>query len=181
MANKSSGGTQAGDEPANASLFTEVKSYLLKVKGIGNAEALSFLNRAEQTMKALKTRVVMKNEKINASQMMNKMAETIQKISQKMDKLKKKNSIFMNSMKKSFVEMAHNFKTTSAFASQKTNELKQTLNIKMTTIRINSDVDKKMLAEKSTRDLMNQIIINCQKQGGRRCLKTASDFHVFTK
>ena len=42
------------------------------------------------------------------------------------------------------------------------NELKQTLNVKTTTIRINSDADKKMLVEKLTRDLMNWITVNCK-------------------
>ena len=90
MANTSSGGTQAGDKPANTSLSIEIRSYLLKVRSIENAETLSLLRRAEQAMKALKTRVVTKNRDADASQMMNKMAETMQKISQKMNNLKKK-------------------------------------------------------------------------------------------
>ena len=65
-------------------------------------------------------------------------------------------------MKKNFVEMMHNFNVTFAFASQKMNKLKQTLNIKMMTMRINSDADKKIFVEKLTHDLMNQITINCQ-------------------
>ena len=91
--------------------------------------------------------------------MMNKMAETMQKISQKMNNLKKKNSNFV---KKKFAEMTHNCNAASASASQKMNKLKQTLNVKIMTIRINSDADKKILAEKSTRDLMNQIAVNCR-------------------
>ena len=51
--------------------------------------------------------------------------------------------------------MTRNSNAASASASQKTNELRQTLNIKMTTMRINSDVDKKLFIEKSTCDLMN--------------------------
>ena len=43
-------------------------------------------------MKTLKTRVVMKNKNINASQIMNKMTKTMQKISQKMNDFQKKNS-----------------------------------------------------------------------------------------
>ena len=159
MANTSSGGTQAGDKPANTSLSMEIRNYLLKVKNIENAKTLSLLKRAKQVMRTLKTRVVMKNENADASQMMNKMAETMQKISQKMDNLKKKNS---NITKKIFAEMAHNFNTASVSTSQKINKLKQTLNIKMMTMRINSDVDKKMFVEKPTCDLMNQITINCQ-------------------
>ena len=58
-------------------------------------------------------------------------------------------------MKKNFVETARNFNAASAFALQKINELKQTLNIKITTMRINSDADKKMFAEKPTHDLIN--------------------------
>ena len=119
MANTSSGGTQAGDKPANTSLSMEIRSYLLKVRNIGNAKTLSLLKRAKQTMKMLKTRIAMKNENANASQMMNKMAEIMQKISQKMDNLKKKNS---NIMKKYFVEMARNFNAASASASQKMNK-----------------------------------------------------------
>ena len=51
--------------------------------------------------------------------------------------------------------MARDFNTAFASTLQKINKLKQMLNAKMTTIRINSDVDKKMFVEKSTRDLMN--------------------------
>ena len=90
MANTSGGGTQAGDKPANTSLSTEIRSYLLKVRDIGNAKTLNLLKRAKQAMKALKTRVVMKNKNVNALQIINKMAEIMQKISQKMDNLKKK-------------------------------------------------------------------------------------------
>ena len=90
MANTSSGGTQAGYKLAITSLSTEIRSYLLKVKNIENAQTLSLLKRTEQTMKTLKTRVVMKNENVNALQIMNKMTKTMQKISQKMDNLKKK-------------------------------------------------------------------------------------------
>ena len=80
----------------------------------------------------------------------------MQKISQKMDNLKKKNS---NITKKSFVETAHNFNVAFAFASQKTNKLKQMLNIKMMMMRINSDVDKKIFIKKSTQNLINQIAV----------------------
>ena len=121
MANTSSGGTQAGDKPANTSFLMKIRSYLLKVGGIENAKTLNLFKRAEQAMKTLKTRVVTKNEDANASQMMNKMAEIMQKISQKMDNLKKKNS---NITKKSFAETTRNFNTAFAFASQKINELK---------------------------------------------------------
>ena len=89
MANTSSGGTQTGDKPANTSLSTEIKSYLLKVRNIENAKTLNLLKRTKQTMKTLKTCVVIKNKNVNASQMMNKMTETMQKISQKMNNLKK--------------------------------------------------------------------------------------------
>ena len=51
--------------------------------------------------------------------------------------------------------MMRNFNATSASTSQKTNESKQILNVKMMTIRINSDVDKKMFVKKLTYDLMN--------------------------
>ena len=152
MANTSSGGTQAGDKPVNISLLMEIRSYLLKMRSIENAKTLSLLKRAKQAMKTLKTRVVMKNKNVNASQMMNKMAKTMQKINQKMDNLKKKNS---NIMKKKFSKMTRNFKIAFAFASQKMNKLKQTLNIKTTTVRIDSDVDKKMFVEELTHDLMN--------------------------
>ena len=133
MANTSSGGTQAGDKPANTSLSMEIRSYLLKVKSIENAKTLSLLKRAKQAMKTLKTRVATKNGDVNASQMMNKMAEAMQKISQKMDNLKKKN---LNIMKKNFVEMMRNFNAASASASQKMDESKQTLNVRMMTVRI---------------------------------------------
>ena len=54
-------------------------------------EAQSVENRpVRQAMKALEARVVTKSGDADASQMMNKMAETMQKISQKMDNLKKK-------------------------------------------------------------------------------------------
>ena len=152
MADTSSGGTQAADKPANTSLSMEIKSFLLKVKNIENAETLSLLKRANQTTKTLNTRVVTKNKNANASQMMNKMTKTMQKISQKMDNLKKKNS---NITKKNFVEMTRNFNAAFAFASQKINESKQILNVKTTTMRINSEINKKMLAEKPTCDLMN--------------------------
>ena len=121
MANRSSGGTQTGDKPANTSLSTEIRSYLLKVRGIGNAKTLNLLKRAKQTMKTLKTCVVTKNKNIDASQIMNKMTEIMQKISQKMNNLKKKN---LNITKISFVEMTRNFNTASAPTSQKINELK---------------------------------------------------------
>ena len=101
----------------------------------------------------------MKNENVDALQIISKMAETMQKISQKIDNLNKKNS---NITKKNFAEIARNFNATSAPASQKTDESKQTLNAKMTTMRIKSDADKKMFVEKPTRDLMNQITVNCQ-------------------
>ena len=87
------------------------------------------------------------------------MTETMQKINQKMDNLKKKNS---NIMKKKFVEMTHNFNATFTSASQKMNKSKQILNTKMMTMRINSDVDKKMFIKKSIHDLMNRIAVNCQ-------------------
>ena len=90
MANTSSGGTQAGDKPANTSLSTEIRNYLLKMKSIENAETLNLLKRAKQVMKTLKTRVVMKNKNVNVSQIMNKMTKTMQKTSQKMNNLKKK-------------------------------------------------------------------------------------------
>ena len=90
MANTSSGGTQAGDKPANTSLSTEIRNYLLKVRDIENAETLNLLKRAKQTMRTLKTRVVMKNKNTDASQMMNKMTGIMQKISQKVDNLEKK-------------------------------------------------------------------------------------------
>ena len=133
MANTSSGGTQAGDKPANTSLSMEIRSYLLKVKSIENAKTLSLLKRAKQAMKTLKTRVATKNGDVNASQMMNKMAEAMQKISQKMDNLKKKN---LNIMIINFVEMMRNFNAASASASQKMDESKQTLNVRMMTVRI---------------------------------------------
>ena len=87
------------------------------------------------------------------------MTKNMQKINQKMDNLKKKNS---NITKKFFVEMTHNFNATFVFTSQKMNKLKQILNIKMMMMRINSDVDKKMFIKKSTYDLMNQITVNFQ-------------------
>ena len=133
------------------------------MKSIEDAEALSLLGHAEQTMRALKTRVATKNGETDASQTMNKMAEAMQKISQRMDKLKKKNSISTDSTKKSFVEAARSFKAASAPASQKADEPRQALNARTTTIRISSDVDKKMLAEEPTRDLMNRVVVNCQK------------------
>ena len=55
-----------------------------------------------------------------------------------------------------------NFNAAFASASEKMNKSKYTLNAKMMTMRINSDADKKMFAEKSTRDLMNQIAVNYQ-------------------
>ena len=158
MANTSSGGTQAGDKPANTSLSMEIRSYLLKVRNIEDVKTLSLLKRAKQTIKTLKTRVVTKNENADASQMMNKIAKTMQKISQKMDNLKKKN---LNIMKKIFVKTTRNPNAASSPASQKMDEPRQTLNAKMMTVRIDSDVDKKMFVEKSTRDLMNRIAVNC--------------------
>ena len=121
MTNTSSEDMQADDKPANTSLSTEIRSYLLKVRNIENTKTLNLLKRAKQVMKTLKTRVVTKNENADAPQMMNKMTETMQKISQKMDNLKKKNS---NITKKNFVEMTRNFNAAFAFTSQKTNELK---------------------------------------------------------
>ena len=50
MANTSGGGTQTGDKPANTSLSTEIRSYLLKVRNIENAETLNLLRRAKQVM-----------------------------------------------------------------------------------------------------------------------------------
>ena len=87
MANTSSGDTQTGDKPANTSLSTEIRNYLLKVRSIENAKTLNLLKRAKQTMRTLKTRVVMKNENVNASQMMTKMTEIMQKINQKIQTL----------------------------------------------------------------------------------------------
>ena len=58
--------------------------------------------------------------------------------------------------------MTRNFNATFPSASQKMNELKQILNIKMTTMRINNDADKKMFVKKLTHDLINQITINYQ-------------------
>ena len=58
--------------------------------------------------------------------------------------------------------MTRNSNAASAFTSQKMNESKQILNVKITTMRINSDADKKIFVEKPTRDLMNQIAVNCQ-------------------
>ena len=121
MTKTSSGGTQTDDKPANTSLLTEIRSYLLKVRDIENAETLNLLKRAKQAMKTLKTRVVMKNKNADATQMMNKMAETMQKISEKMNNLKKKNS---NITKKFFAEMMRNFNAASAPASHKTNKSK---------------------------------------------------------
>ena len=43
MAHTSSGGTQAFDKPANISLSTEIKNYLLKVRNTENANTLSLL------------------------------------------------------------------------------------------------------------------------------------------
>ena len=149
MAGTVNNNTQAGDKPASTSLFEEIKNYLLKVKNIGDAKTLNLLKRAKQTMRTLKTSVIMKNMKFNASQMMNKITKIMQKINQKMDNLKKKNS---NIMKKKFVEMTRNL---DAFTPQKINESKQTLNVRMMTMHINSDVDKKKFTEKSTRDLIN--------------------------
>ena len=152
MANTSSGGTQAGDKPANTSLSTEIRSYLLKVKNIENAKTLNLLKRAKQTMKTLKTRIVMKNKNVNTSQMMNKMTKIMQKINQKMNNFRKKNSSIM---KKNFVETIRNFNIIFVFTSQKMNKLKQMLNIKMMMMRINNDVDKNMFVKKSTHDFIN--------------------------
>ena len=70
-----------------------------------------------------------------------------------MNNLKKKNS---NTMKKSFAEVTHDFNAYAlTFTSQKTNKLKQMLNIKMMTIRINSDIDKKIFVKKPTHNVMN--------------------------
>ena len=145
MANTSSGDTQAGDKPANTSLLTEVRSYLLKVKSIENTKTLNLLKHTKQMMQTLQTRIVMKNKNINGLQMMNKMTKTMQKISQKISNITKKN----------FAEMTYNFNVAFACGSQKIVKLKQTLNVKTTTIRINSDADKKMFVEKSTYNLIN--------------------------
>ena len=80
MANTSSGGTQTGDKPANTSLLTKIKSYLLKMKNIENTKTLNLLKRAKQMMKTLKTCVVMKNKNVNALQIINKMTKIMQKI-----------------------------------------------------------------------------------------------------
>ena len=81
------------------------------------------------------------------------MTETMQKISQKMNDLKKKIS---NITKKNFVETTHNFNAYAlTFTSQKTNKLKQMLNVRIMTIHINNDVDKKMFVKKLTHDFMN--------------------------
>ena len=160
MANTSSGGTQAGDKPANTSLLTEIRSYLLKVRSIENTKTLNLLKHTNQTMKTLKTRIVIKNKNIDSSQIINKITKIMQKINQKMNNLKKKNS---NIMKKKFAETTHNFNAhMPMIASQKTNELKQMLNVKTTTICIKSDVDKKMIIKKLTHDFINQIKVNCQ-------------------
>ena len=160
MAHTSSGGTQACDKPANTSLSTEIKNYLLKMKSIENTKTLSLLKHTKQTMRTLKTHVVMKNKNVDAFQIMNKMTEIMQKISQKMDNLKKKNS---NTTKKNFVETTRDFNAhASTFTSQKTNKLKQMLNIKMMMIYINSDVDEKIFIKKLTHDFINRITVNCQ-------------------
>ena len=177
MANTSSGGTQAGDKPANTSLSMEIRSYLLKVRGIGNAEALSLLGRAEQAMRTLKARVATKNGDADASQMMSKMAEAMQKISQRMDNLKKKNS---NITKKNFAEAARNPNAAPAPASQKMDGPRQALNARTTTVRIGSDADKKMLAEEPTRDLMDRVAANCQGVVGVAKLRNG-DIKMITK
>ena len=87
MSHTSSGGTHACDKPANTSLSTEIKNYLLKMKNIENTKTLNLLKHMKQMMKKLKTHIIMKNKNINA---LNKMTETMQKISQKKDSLKKK-------------------------------------------------------------------------------------------
>ena len=74
-----------------------------------------------------------------------------------MNNLKKKNS---NITKKNFAEITRNFNAAFAFTSQKINKSKEILNVKMMTMRINSDVNKKMFVKKLTHDLMNQITIN---------------------
>ena len=109
MANTLSGGTQTGYKPANTSLSTEIRSYLLKVRNIENTKTLNLLKRAEQVMRVLKTRIIMKNKNVNASQIMSKMTETMQKISQKMDNLKKKNSNVMKKilLKQCIISMLH--------------------------------------------------------------------------
>ena len=66
MAHTSSGGTQACDKRANTSLSTEIKNYLLKVKGIENTKTLNLLKHTKQTMKTLKTYIVTKNKNVNA-------------------------------------------------------------------------------------------------------------------
>ena len=90
MAHTSSGGTQACDKPANTSLSTDIKNYLLKMRSIENAKTLNLLKHTKLMMKTLKTNIVTKNKNVNTSQMMNKMTETVQKISQKINNLKKK-------------------------------------------------------------------------------------------
>ena len=95
MTHTSNNNTQIDDKPMNINLSTKIKNYLLKMKNIENAKTLNLLKRAKQMMKTLKTRVVMKNKNINASQIINKMTKTMQKISQKMNNLKKKNSNIM--------------------------------------------------------------------------------------
>ena len=61
-----------------------------------------------------------------------------------MNKMTKKINQKINNLKKNFLEMTYNFNAyMPTFKSQKMNELKQTLNIKMTTICIKNDVDKK--------------------------------------
>ena len=79
MAHTLSGGTQACVKPANTSLSTEIKNYLLKMKGIENALTLNLLKRTKQTMKTLKTHIVMKNKNVNASQVIKKMTKPCKK------------------------------------------------------------------------------------------------------
>ena len=90
MTDTVSNDTQAGDKPANISFSVKIKNYLLKMRDIGDAKTLNLLKHAKQAMKTLKKRVTTKHKNVNASQMMNKMTKTVQKISQKMNSLKKK-------------------------------------------------------------------------------------------
>ena len=56
MANTLSGGTQTGDKPANISLSTEIRNYLLKVRNIENTKTLNLLKHKANNKNAENTR-----------------------------------------------------------------------------------------------------------------------------
>ena len=160
--------TFACDKSVNKtkSLSSQVNKYLKKMNGVSDLKTLWLLKLAEQTLWGLKKRVVGKNENTNNKMMnaLNQMISIMKKIKNQLIKLKKNDmrnfktyadTLWNNSINMQIFNF-NNLNTTRG-------NLWQTLNTKITSMKIKNNDDKHHIANKIFYNLTNKIKINIQK------------------